>query len=948
MLSASIVLALGSPALVFAEEPTNNELKEIERISITGSRIKGIEISSTSPVVVLTGAEFKSVGSTNVEDLLNRLPQVTAGGTGTSNNPSDGTATVDLRHLGANRTLVLVNGKRYLQSTQQGTVDLNNIPSALIERVEVVTGGASAVYGSDAIAGVVNFKMKDDFEGLEFNAQYGLAAEGDAGKGDFSTTLGGNFADGRGNVVVHMGFTKRNKNYMADRDFSYHVLRDLDVLPGTQNGDFGYSTPCDGASNCVQGLDQWGGSSSTPATRINGVDGIGTFDQNGAPLPWNEASGRYNWSLDQYLQTPQERRLLYVSGHYDLNDEHSFYVQATSSSNSVRTQLPPHSGTPGNALVDIDSPFLSSESQAIFAAMDVAETGSGVNDGYAIVPGINRRMVETGNRESNFTRTGNLFLVGIEGELSDNWSYNAYYSNAQVDERREANNLFMDSDFLSGIKTSFNGQGELQCDDASARALGCVPINIFGAGNVSTEAADWLRVDTGTTTTIKEQVASLVIDGYVGDAGMAFGIEWREDSSEYRAGLFESGDISGIGAGKSTTGSFDVLEVFGELSMELVESLDFHAGLRLSNYSTAGSVSSYAAGLVWSPTDTISIRGEYQRAVRAPNILELFQGSSTASVIASDPCSADHVDNFGGIAAMQSVCEATGVPTGQTGQYNQLNTEIRGVSGGNPELQEETSDTYTFGIILTPDFTPNLSITADYYSIKIDDAIDKFGGGVSSILSRCYTEKDAASPFCQTIKRRPDGNVLEVQTTRANLASLKTSGIDIKILKGFELDFALFGNDASEVNIMFTGSYLLKDEKQVDSAAPFVNCVGNFGGICGNPNPEWRSNASVTYKEGDLSAAVTWQYMGEVQDRRIDHDDRDPSTLGSPRSKAMNYINLTGSYELSEQLTINGGVNNLFNALPTFLGSNQIEANTYPNVYDVIGTRFFVGATLRF
>lgn len=598
LLSASILLALGSPALVFAEEVANNEVKEIERISITGSRIKGLEVSSTSPVVVLTGDEFKLVGSTNVEDLLNRLPQVTAGGTGTSNNPSDGTATVDLRHLGANRTLVLVNGKRYLQSTQQGTVDLNNIPSALIERVEVVTGGASAVYGSDAIAGVVNFKMKDDFEGLEFTSQYGLSAEGDAGKGDFAATFGGNFAEGRGNIVAHMDFTKRNKNLMADRDFSYNVLRDGEVLPNTQNGNFGYSTPCNGASNCVAGLDQWGGSSSTPATRINGVDGIGTFDQNGAPLPWNEASGRYNWSLDQYLQTPQERRLLYVAGHYELNDEHRFYAQATSTSNSVRTQLPPHSATPGNALVDVDSPFLSSASQAIFTAMDTAETGNGVNDGFAIVPGVNRRMVEIGNRESNFTRTGNLFLVGVEGELSDDWNYNAYYSSAQVDERREANNLFMDSDFLSGLKTSVNAQGELQCDDASARSFGCVPINIFGAGNISTEAADWLRVNTGTTTTIEEQVASFVVDGYVWDAGMAFGIEWREDSSDYRAGLFESGNISGVDAGRSTAGSFDVLEVFGELTMKLMESLDFHAGLRLSDYSTAGSVSSYAVGLV--------------------------------------------------------------------------------------------------------------------------------------------------------------------------------------------------------------------------------------------------------------------------------------------------------------------------------------------------------------
>lgn len=944
LLSSSMLITAGHANLVSAAEGD----EAIEEVMVTGSRIRRTEQGSTSPVIVLSGDEFRSIGSSNVEDMLNRLPQVAAGFNGTANNPSDGTATVDLRHLGSNRTLVLVNGRRYLQSTQQGTVDLNNVPAALIENVEIVTGGASAVYGSDAIAGVVNFKIKDDFEGLEFRAEYGLSHKGDAGKRSFSTTFGGNFSDDRGNIVAHLGFTTREKNHMADRDFSYHVLRDGLVQPDTQNSSFGYSTPCNGATNCVKGLDQWGGSSSIPATRINGVDGIGKFGPNGEPLPWIEASDRYNWSLDQYLQIPQERRLIYVSGHYDISDNVRFYAQAISSNNEVSTQLPPHSATPGNALVDVDSPFLSAATQAIFAGLDAAETGAGQNDGFAIIPGLNRRMVEIGNRQQKFVRSGAQFLAGFEGQINDTWNYNVYYSFAKVDTKRQVNNVFRNSAVLAGLKTNFASNGDLQCADASARALGCVPINIYGAGNLSQEAVDYLRVNIDTTTFIKEQVASAVIDGEIKNVGVAVGVEWREDSSDYRPGMFATGDITAFGGGKPTAGSFNVLEAFAEVSMSLHDTLDLSAGARISDYSTAGRVSSYAGGLVWSPSDSISVRGQYQRAVRAPNILELFEGNSSTSSIASDPCSRDHVDSFGGAAAMASLCEATGVAAGQTGQFNQLNTEIRGVTGGNPDLSAETSDTFTLGVVIEPEFVPNLSITIDYYSIKIKDAIDKFGGGVDTVLDRCYSSGDVSSPFCQVITRRPDGNVDEVFTTRANLANLKTSGVDVRIRHSFDLDKGLFGGEVAGVNLSLTGTYVINNQKQVDFEAPVIECSGTFGGTCGDPNSKWRSMSTVTYFEDDFSTSLTWRYMSSVSDRRIKNDGLDPAALGSPYSKAMSYLDLTVAYRLSETVSLNGGVNNILNAMPTFLGSNQIEANTFPTVYDVIGTQFFVATTVKF
>ncbi len=951
-IAVATILPFGIQASYAADDAAAEEEVTFEEVVVTGSRIKRKDLVATSPVAVVGAQEFKLSGTINVEQVLNTLPQTVPGLTGNSNNPGNGTATVDLRGLGETRTLVLVNGKRYLQSSQANTVDLNTIPSALIKQVEVLTGGASAVYGSDALAGVVNFVLIDDFEGVELNAQYGSSTKGDAQKWNVDATVGGNFADGRGNVVLHTSFARRDATLADARDFSFFALGDNDVLPGTMDPDFGFSTPCGGASNCVPGFTK-SGSSGIPGTRVFGIAGLGRFGPNGEPLPWDNVNDRFNYAPDNFIQLPQDRWLISAQGHFDINDHVTFYSSAIFTHNRSDTELAP---TPAFLTVDdadIDSPFFSPETQAILAPLDTD------GDGFVTIPYIGRRMVENGSRQGINTRNGFQIMTGFKGDIDDTWSYDTYYSYARLDRTQLLNNDVSASRLLQGLKTVFDPDtGELVCSDPSG---GCVPINIYGEGNISPEAVEFMNVGAANVTSITQQVLAANVSGSLGDIGagdigVSFGAEYRKDASTFRPDEFlSSGDILGFNAGKPTIGSYDVYDVYGEVVLPILadvpgaESLNFTGALRYSDYSTAGVVWAYAMGGDWTPVTGFKVRGQYQRAVRAPNVSELFLGTANGFPRADDPCSSDHVAEFGGIAAIAAVCEATGVPTGQTGLFAQSNTQIEGAFGGNPDLFEETSDTYTIGAVIQPEELDGFSMTVDYYNIKITDVVGTFGGGVNNILKGCYTKLDASDPLCQAITRRPDGNVGEVSALNANNAKLETEGVDVQLDYSMDADFGLF-DDSSTFSINWLGTYVIKNDflPDDDPSTVFLKCGGTFAGVCGTPDPEFRFTTRFTYTSGPLQASLKWTHIGAVDHGDIANSDATAADFVVPRLDAKNYFDLTASYDISENYSIYGGVNNLLNTKPQFVGSDQQQGNTFPNVYDVIGTYFFFGGTAKF
>ncbi|REL32359.1 TonB-dependent receptor domain-containing protein [Thalassotalea euphylliae] len=917
--------AMAMPASVaFAEEAAE---EGVERIQVTGSRIKRQELTAVTPIIEVDAQEFAISGNLNVEQKLAELPSTLPSFGPSSNNPGDGTATVDLRGLGTSRTLVMVNGRRWIPARQDGVVDLNTIPASLIENVEIITGGASAVYGSDALGGVVNFNMKDDFEGVEFSTLYDITDEGDAEKFNLDMTMGGNFADDRGNAVVYLGYSKREALFQGDRDFSSVAL--------TESGD-----------ELVPG-----GSSGVPGTRIFGgptlADGtvLGTFGPNGEGLPWVEPSSRFNYAPDNFLQLPQERYSASAFAHFYVTDEHRIYTEVSYIRNEVPQELAP---TPAFTTIEINpnSAFFSPEVQQAFL------NSGELNDDGNFEAFIGRRMVENGSRQSIDTRDAFRILLGVDGYINDDWSYDVFYSRSMLDQTNLLNNDVSASRFIQAALTNDAGT---ECQDPSG---GCVPINIFGAGNISQEAVDFVNVGASNVTNVTQEVfmanvagtTPWTLPGAQEPIGLVFGYEKRQDESSFRPDEFlASGDVLGFNAGEATVGSYSSDEFFTEISIPVLsgkafaEDLSLWGAARFADYSNIGNVESFAAAVNWAPTEWISTRIGYQQAVRAPNVSELFLGASNGFPGAVDPCSAD---GFQAGVTDVALCEATGVPAGLVGNFEQANSQIEGSFGGNTELQEESSDTFTVGVVVQP--MDGLDFTIDYFSIEIEDAIASFG--VNNTLNVCYNvAQDINDVTCQNITRRTDGNVSLVKSLNENIGLIETSGIDFNITYNTEFDFGLFGNGSS-LNVQFRSTFLDKFEQTPIAALPdqINKCDGYFGNTCGAPRPEFQSNTRINWTTGDLTLSALVRYIGETEDDQISEGTATADELVVSELDSKIYLDLSAAYVVSDALKVNFGVKNILDEEPQLLGDSQQQANTFPEVYDVFGPRFFLSGTYTF
>jgi outer membrane receptor protein involved in Fe transport len=958
------ILSAGTTALASSPVLAQEEVEEIEEIITTGSRLVRTDLESVSPIQVVDNEEFLISGIVNVEQKLNELPSILPSFGPTSNNPGDGTARVDLRGLGSARTLVLVNGRRYIPSTQSGIVDLNTIPGTLIKQVDVVTGGASAVYGSDALAGVVNFQMIDDFEGVEISGLYDVTTDGDAEKYNFDITMGGNFDNGKGNAVVYASYTKRESLFQGDRDFSSTALQD--TLP--------VGTPGQDSNTGIGGPLRAGGSSGIPGTRTftgpsitvgGNTFNVGRFDENGQGLPYDGTTDSFNYAPDNYLQLPQERYLLSAMAHYELSDTVTSYAELTYSNNKVPQELAPTPAFTGYIEVNPDSPFFSPEVQAGLDAIRSDTNGDGVIDGddNANMGFIGRRMVENGSRQSLDTRNAFRLLVGLKGDFNDNWGWDAYYSKAQLTGNNLLNNDVNAARFRQALLVTDDG---LSCQDPADGQTTCVPLNIWGPGNITDEAVGFINVGAANVTEIDYEVISASISGQfggIGDAGpigIAIGVERRDDSSLFRPDEFlATGNIMGFNAGQETIGRYNVSEVFAEIDIPLIsgkpgfESLSLWAAARSSDYSNIDSnVSSYAGALNWAPIEQLRLRAGFQRAVRAPNVNELFGGQSQGFPGATDPCSVDG-SSAGTVAgnAVYDLCLATGVPAASIGTFTQANTQIEGLFGGNPNLLQEESDTFTLGMVIQP--TDSLDITIDYFDISVEDAISVLGSTVSGVLDICYNQvQDAGSQFCQAVTRRPDGNVLRANVLNENIGFIETQGFDVAINWVLDMDAGIQG-DGSTLAVNFRSTFLDTYDVQPVADLPAVNeCAGTFSNTtsfnCGRPRPEELYNTRVTWSTGPLTLSMLWRYMSKTELDSIPNGGVTPSTLSTPYTDAQNYVDLSAAYQFTDSFRLNVGVKNLFDEQPNFLGTEQNEANSWPAHFDIIGPRVFVSGSYSF
>ncbi|MFA6116289.1 MAG: TonB-dependent receptor [Sphingomonas sp.] len=984
-----------------------------QEITVTGSRIKRAEFDASTPVSVLSQEDVKLAGTVNIEKLLSDSPQFVASQNGgaTSNTVPGGTADINLRGFGATRNLVLVNGRRFAIYGPDQVTDLNTIPTALIARTEIVTGGSSAVYGSDAITGVVNFIMRDDFEGVEAKAQLNYATPTGTPTYTFDVTLGGNFSEGRGNLVVSGNYLKRGAITRGERgDFAYDSLSDGCIVPGSGNANHaGTPFAIPGGQTCTSAGGQLGfiagGSGDIPNGRFSGLPTFGsaspalqaaytaaglgslgsrgfTFNNEGTTArPALTPQDDFNLGPDNYLIVPQERWMINSFGHYDFSDNITGYMELHYSNNLVSAQLAPSNvGVP--TLFNTNNPYLTPQLREVFRQLDLAEVGTTTvtsgsasrttvaGDGLAVVT-AGRRYLEVGRRQADARRNTFRGAWGFRGDLgsvSDSFltdlSYDVYYTYARTEETTLLRNAI--------------SRSRLQASLLSAG--GAAPVcNIFGQ-NITAACASAISISATNSTTAELQVASGNVTGNLfslpaGPVGFSTGVEWRKSSAKFNPDSFlSSGDVAGFNPGLPTSGEVSAKEVFGEIRVPLIhntpfiESLTANAAFRYSDYSLngIGGVWTYLGGLDWRVSKDIAFRGQYQRAIRAPNVNELFGGTSRSVGAATDPCSAS-TPVAQQTPTLKALCAATGVPTNALfGGPNiggvQPNNIIPADFGGNTNLGAEKSDTFTAGVVLTPTFAKGLYISVDYFNITLDGAVSALGGGLQNTLNLCYNViQDANSEYCRAIKRDPNSGAINdpyvAQIRNANTGSLKTSGIDFAARYHLETGFGFPGlGDTSSFD--FSTNFTWLDEFTSTPVAAFPNiknyCAGAFGTTCGQPLPKWRGNSRITWNLGDLSLSVRHRYIGSVTtDRyllplRAGATNAPPITnFAYPKLGAQNYFDLSFTLDVMKSLQFYGGANNVFGKQPP-VSTQGPGANTFAATYDVIGTELFIGARVKF
>jgi iron complex outermembrane recepter protein len=975
------------------------ESSTIQEVVVTGSRIAQPGLTSTSPVTAIGSDQVKIEGVTRVEDLINNLPQAFADFGGNLSNGSTGAATVNLRNLGSQRTLVLVNSRRLMPGdpTQNGAAspDLNQIPSALMERVEVLTGGASAVYGADAVAGVVNFIMNDKFEGVRVDAQYSMYQHDnnddkianlvrDAGFAtpdsnvrdgytkDITFIAGINTPDGRGNATVYIGYRTLDAITQNRRDFSACALASSDAGDPAST-----QFACGGSGTTSPALFQ----TYNPADPFDfEPTGAFTVGANGQIRDFDASTDLFNFAPSNYYQRPDERKTAGLFAHYDFSDKASVYTEFMFMDDRTTAQIAPSGaflgsgpGQPpffGRYAVNCDNPLLTPSAVSAFCG---GNTGAG-----DVLLDIGRRNTEGGGRIDDLRHTSFRGVVGLRGDIAEGWNYDVYglYGTSVLSENFQ--NDFSRSRLRNALQAVAGPGGTPVCrinadTDLTNDDPNCVPYSIFGAGAVTPEQLAYLQIPGLSEGETVEQILSGSISGDLGQygiklptandgLGVAFGAEYRSERSELRTDeAFQTNDLAGQGAPTlDTFGSFDVKELFAEARLPILQdkpfadTLSLEAGYRYSDYNLGFNTDSYKAGLQWAPISDVLLRGSYQRAVRSPNVQELFLQPRVQLDGNTDPCSND----VGGTpTASFEECARTGVTQAQYGnilanpaaQYN-------GLVGGNRDIQPEESDTYSFGVVLTPGFAPGLSLTVDYYDIKVDKLINSLGADF--ILGQCLESGDPT--FCNRVHRAGNGSIWLgdqgfVDDPILNTGSLQSKGIDTEANYRFEM------GGLGSLGLQFIGTYVDKFLTEPLPGSPKYDCAGLYGTVCGTPVPDWRHKLRANWTTPwNMDLALTWRYIAAVDD---DRTSTDPSLAADviqtdKHLGSRSYFDLTGSYTFSEvgvfsSLTGRLGINNILDKDPPLVGQDTCPAvfcngNTFPQVYDTLGRYVFLGLTADF
>jgi iron complex outermembrane receptor protein len=918
-------------------------IEEVERIQVTGSRIKRVDMESASPISIITTEDMKIQGITNVADALQNLTAQSGGLTAAVNNGGNGNATVNLRGMGASRTLVLVNGRRMVSSGTGASsrVDLNTIPMSAVKRIEVLKDGASAVYGSDAIAGVVNIIMRDDFEGFEFDANYQETAEGDGEESSLSTTFG--ITSDKGNIVVNLGYYDRGSVRQADRSYSECPIAETDDGAGPYQYCAGSSFSLGmnaylADDNRVQ-FEPGGNDSSTSAGYH---DWVNSGDNN----------DRYNYSALSYLSTPAERYNVSVLGNYEIADDINFFAEAYyTNRNSVQQMAPQpiYYGYGANGR----SWTMSQDSDVypFIGLYDFDMPGSTAAGDYNTMYPL-RRMQEVGPRIFEQEVNTVQMTTGLEGMFGD-YSWEVFYTYGRNSAIDKAKNYINMENAIKSVNENCEGVTVTGTPDnhtvvGNDASLPC--INYMGLGSISEADADYLRyTDQGTSGTEMHHLGA-VISGDLfelpaGVVGFALGLEHRKESAFNQPDAFSS---SGIGSGNAvqpTSGQYTVDEMYIELIAPLLSDLpfakqvDLEVAVRAFDYDTFGSDSTYKLGLTWRMNDAVMLRSVVSTAFRAPSVGELFGGQSDNYTNFTDPC-----NGFGGAAAdsrYTAACsnDASGGGIPSDGTWEQGNGQVRAVVGGNPELGPETADTFTVGLVVEP--LEGLSFTVDYYDIEVSNVVSSIGVGTR--LDKCYSAGadggvGGSNSFCQGVVRNAVGDFDGVPATNANLSTWKLSGMDYNVQYNFE---------ALELNwsLDWEASFIDKWETVGFEGEEATENVGVASSGSGSI-PEWKHNFGARVSGDNWTIAYNMMWVDELTDEHVANGG-DAADLYSPTADAFASHNLSATYHLNDNVTVRAGIDNFTDEEPPYYSSYD-DSNTDTTLYHYVGRNFYIGTTISF
>jgi outer membrane receptor protein involved in Fe transport len=977
-LAFGAVTALSSITATAQEAAIETEAAEVEKISITGSRIRRPGAISTSPIFSMSAEELSFFQEPEVERMLKILPSTIPGDGANVNNGSAGAATVDLRGLGTQRTLILMDGRRMTPFNFNGQVDTAAIPTALIQSVDVVTGGASAVYGSDAISGAINFIMKKDFEGVELQYNHAVTGDNDGNKDNISLTMGSNSADGKGNIALSVSWMNRDQVLLGDRPLG---LLGIDSASGAGLNEFNNGLPpvagpagCDGP-NVVDFVNGSGSTTAIPTrfALVGYAPADGQFRNDGTI---GADCSRFNFNPFNFYQTPAERYSATAIGHYEINDNATVYSTFNYNRQSVAQQVAP-SGTFGAVFsVPLANPFIGDQARQYMIDGGNAALAAGAYDGPSAgnwIDGnangvvdaddylsmqLRRRTVEFGARSELFNTDQFSLLTGVEGELYGDWMYDASYQYG------ETNRVTTRGGYtnLTNIQNALDTTDGVNCKNGVSS---CVPLNLFGGlGTITPEMAAYSTATALQTQAYTQEIILLTANGPIEaikspwsaeELSISVGYEHRKETGSLEPDEClkqapascqggAGGNLLAINGGFSSEelfieGVFPVLE-----NVFFAERVDIEFGYRGADYSSVGSVDTWKLGATWQPTDQVLIRVMQQSATRAPNVGELSSPVVTGLDNANlDPCSVANAGNID--AALTALCVSTGMTQNQVGLVqNVISGQINTLQGSDPISAPgaEDAETFTAGFVYSADFLDNFVLSVDYYDIQVDDYIGEFSP--QEVLDGCYIGGDTVA--CSKINRIGGDLTLAgagVALFTTNLKSRQVEGIEVNV------DFSVDLGEMGEISFNANVNKYLTHEQQSNAGLPVIDCKGKFGTTC-SPTSDLRWVQRTTWQLNDFTVSALWRHMSGVDIQ----SDQIAGTFAQFQSiESYDYVDLFASYLYNEHTKFTFGIDNILEkdapVLGGEVGSTSFNSgNTFPSTYDNLGRMYKMGVRFTF